>query len=232
MDAVFPARTQLKRTARGVKTYNAIQDAAVELIYEHGFEKMTNQMLARKVRIKKATLYHHISSKEDLLFQILKRATSEGIAQSMAAEKADTPEEQLRRFIEISLKTGLKRKKEAFIATSELRSLSPEHRRILLGLQRTHSDILRKIIEGGTRERVFDIVDSHVTTAAIQQMLIGTYSWFNPRGRLSENELVYTYTALALRMLGIDARSNGKSAQAGLAKKPASATMAQTTPAD
>ena len=88
-----------RRTAKGAKTFNAIQDAAVELIYEHGFEKMTNQMLARRVRIKKATLYHHISSKEDLLFQILKRATSEGIREAIHAEVAKRPEEQLRLFI-------------------------------------------------------------------------------------------------------------------------------------
>jgi AcrR family transcriptional regulator len=191
------------RTARGAKTFNAIQDAAVELIYEHGFEKMTNQMLARKVRIKKATLYHHISSKEDLLFQILKRATSEGIREAIQAEIPKKPEEQLKRFVELSLPSGLKRKREAFIANSELRSLSPEHRRIHLGLQRSHSDILRRILERGMAAGTFEVLDSHISTAAIQQMLIGTYSWYKPEGRLTEKELISIYTALAFRVVGI-----------------------------
>jgi AcrR family transcriptional regulator len=204
----------LKRpwTTRGARTFNAIQDAAVELIYEHGFEKMTNQMLARKVRIKKATLYHHISSKEDLLFQILKRATSLGITQSLQAEMGDTPSEQLRLFVELSLPAGLKRKKEAFIATSELRSLTPEHRRTLLGLQRSHSDILRRIIERGMAARTFKVLDSHITTAAIQQMLIGTYSWYKPEGRLTEKELISIYTALAYRAVGISVADLGNAA--------------------
>jgi AcrR family transcriptional regulator len=204
---------QPPRTARGTKTFSAIQDAAVELIYEHGFEKMTNQMLARKVRIKKATLYHHISSKEDLLFQILKRATIDGITQSLQAEMADTPEEQLRLFAELSLRSGLKRKKETFIATSELRSLTPEHRRTLLGLQRSHSDILRRIVEKGIAAGTFELLDSHITTAAIQQMLIGTYSWYKPAGRLTEGELIAVYTALACRVVGMSLVGLGDSAE-------------------
>jgi AcrR family transcriptional regulator len=202
-----------RRTAKGAKTFNAIQDAAVELIYEHGFEKMTNQMLARRVRIKKATLYHHISSKEDLLFQILKRATSEGITEAIHAEVAKRPEEQLRLFIELSLPSGLKRKKEAFIATSELRSLTPEHRRTLLGLQRSHSDILRRIIERGMAAGTFEVLDSHITTAAIQQMLIGTYSWYRPEGRLTEKELISIYTAMAFRVVGISPAELGDIAE-------------------
>jgi AcrR family transcriptional regulator len=201
------------RTARGAKTFNAIQDAAVELIYEHGFEKMTNLMLARKVRIRKATLYHHISSKEDLLFQILKRATSESIREAVQAEIPKRPEDQLRRFVELSLPSGLKRKKEAFIATSELRSLTPEHRRILLGLQRSHSDILRRIIERGMAAGTFEVLDSHITTAAIQQMLIGTYSWYKPEGRLTEKELISIYTALAFRVVGISVADTGAAAE-------------------
>jgi AcrR family transcriptional regulator len=196
------SKPKQRRTARGARTLNAIQDAAVELIYQHGFENMTNQMLAAKVRIKKATLYHHISSKEDLLFDILKRATNEGIAVSMRAERASKPQEQFRLFIELSLRNGLKRKKEAFIATSELRSLAPVHRRTLLRLQHSHSDILRRIIEKGIGAGSFEVVDSQVTTAAIQQMLIGTYSWYSPGGRLTEKELISLYTALALRMVG------------------------------
>lgn len=205
-----------KQTERGAKTFNAIQDAALDLIYEYGFEKMTNQMLARRVRIKKATLYHHISSKEDLLFQILKRATSEGISQSMRAEMAETPEEQFWTFIDLSLRNGLKRKKEAFIATSELRSLSAEHRRTLLGLQRSHSDILRRIIERGMASGNFEVLDSHVTTAAIQQMLIGTYSWYKPAGRLTEKELISVYTGLAFRMVGVSMADLGNSVETTL----------------
>ena len=174
---------------------------------------MTNQMLARKVRIKKATLYHHISSKEDLLFQILKRATSEGIREAIQAEIPKKPEEQLRRFVELSLPSGLKRKKEAFIATSELRSLTPEHRRILLGLQRSHSDILRRITERGMAAGTFEVLDSHISTAAIQQMLIGTYSWYKPEGRLTEKELIAIYTALAFRVVGISKADIGDSAE-------------------
>jgi len=199
-----------RRTARGARTFNAIQDAAVDLIYEHGFENMTNEMLARRVRIRKATLYHYISSKENLLFQILKRATNEGITQSLQAELGNTPEEQLRLFVELSLRCGLKRKKETFIATSELRSLTPEHRRILLELQRSHSGILRRIIKRGMETGVFEVPDSRITTAAIQQMLIGTYSWYNPEGRLTEREFTSIYAALALRMVGMPAAQAGR----------------------
>src|SRR5579885_922661 len=191
------------RTVKGARTFTAIQDAAVELIYEHGFEKMTSQMLARKAGIEKATLYHHIVSKEDLLFQILKRGTAEGVARSLLAERAERPEKQLRLFVQLSIRTGLKRRKETVIATSELRSLAPQHRRILRALQRSHSDILRRIIERGMADGTFKVADSRITTAAIQQMLIGISTWYQPEGRLTEEELIRIYTELVLRTVGM-----------------------------
>ncbi len=200
------------RTVKGARTFTAIQDAAVELIYEHGFEKMTSQMLARKAGIEKATLYHHIVSKEDLLFQILKRGTSEGVARSLLAEREDRPDRQLRLFIQLSIRTGLKRRKETVIATSELRSLAPQHRRILRALQRSHSDILRGIIERGMADGTFKVADSRIATAAIQQMLTGISTWYQPEGRLTEEELIRIYTDLVLGMVGMSAPAAGNSA--------------------
>jgi hypothetical protein len=44
-------------------------------------------------------------------------------------------------------------------------------------------------------------------------MLIGTYSWYRPEGRLTEKELISIYTAMAFRVVGISPAELGDIAE-------------------
>ncbi|HEY2106040.1 MAG TPA: hypothetical protein VGH29_09665, partial [Candidatus Binataceae bacterium] len=112
----------------------------------------------------------------------------------------------------------------------ELRSLTSEHRRILSGLQRSYSDILRRIIERGMAIGTFEVLDSRLTTIAIQQMLIGTFSWYKPGERLTESDLIATCTILALRMLGVSMVHSGVRSKPGLSAVYARRRGEQTSP--
>lgn len=57
--------------SHGPTTLEAIRKAGVRLIFEHGYEAMSLRQLAAEVGIQAGSLYNHISTKQDLLFDLV-----------------------------------------------------------------------------------------------------------------------------------------------------------------
>lgn len=64
-------------------THQRIQDVALELFSEHGYEKTSLREIAEKLEVTKAALYYHFKTKEDIvisLFQDLTRPIDDLVA--------------------------------------------------------------------------------------------------------------------------------------------------------
>ncbi|MCX4512427.1 TetR/AcrR family transcriptional regulator [Streptomyces sp. NBC_01619] len=60
--------------ARG-NTRQRIQDVALELFAEHGYEKTSLREIAEKLEVTKAALYYHFKTKEDIVISIFEDLT-------------------------------------------------------------------------------------------------------------------------------------------------------------
>ncbi len=74
--------------SHGPRTMEAIRKAGLKLIYEHGFEAMSLRQLAAEVGIQVGSLYNHISTKEDLLYDLIRAHMDELFLQFDAAMAA------------------------------------------------------------------------------------------------------------------------------------------------
>ncbi|MFD7326727.1 TetR/AcrR family transcriptional regulator [Streptomyces sp. NPDC059875] len=87
--------------ARG-NTRQRIQDVALELFAEQGYEKTSLREIAERLDVTKAALYYHFKTKEDILiglFQDLTRPMDELIAWANAQPRTlETRREILRRY--------------------------------------------------------------------------------------------------------------------------------------
>ncbi|MCX4818480.1 TetR/AcrR family transcriptional regulator [Streptomyces sp. NBC_01142] len=87
--------------ARG-NTRQRIQDVALELFAEHGYEKTSLREIAERLEVTKAALYYHFKTKEDILislFQDLTRPIDELIAWGQTQPHTlETKQEILRRY--------------------------------------------------------------------------------------------------------------------------------------
>ncbi|MFE7776452.1 TetR/AcrR family transcriptional regulator [Streptomyces sp. NPDC057445] len=87
--------------ARG-NTRQRIQDVALELFAEHGYEKTSLREIAEKLQVTKAALYYHFKTKEDIvisLFEDLTRPIDELIAWAQTQPRTlETKQEILRRY--------------------------------------------------------------------------------------------------------------------------------------
>src|SRR5215475_2831877 len=191
----------------GPKTMEAIRKAGLRLIFEHGYEAMSLRQLAAEVGIQAGSLYNHISTKQELLFDLVQDHINELLRQlELALEGKDGPIEKLRAFIAFHVLYHMTKKREVFIANSELRSLDPKNYAAIVTLRGAYEQRLAGILADGAAEGAFEVADIQVATFAILALLTGVCSWYRPGGRLTREAIVAAHEKLVLS--GIVAEAN------------------------
>ena len=187
--------------SHGPRTLEAIRKAGLNLIYERGFEAMSLRQLAAEVGIQVGSLYNHISTKQDLLFDLIKGHMEDLFREFDAAQAAVAGRdavERMRAFVDFHVTYHILRKREVFIGYSELRSLEPNHYEEIVALRRRYERALIDILRQGMEDGVFRCGDPCVTAYGILAMLTGVCTWFRPHGRLGKDEVIAIYSDLVL----------------------------------
>jgi AcrR family transcriptional regulator len=189
--------------SHGPTTLEAIRKAGVRLIYENGYEAMSLRQLAAEVGIQAGSLYNHISTKQDLLFDLVQDHINDLLRELdlALAGKAD-PVEQLRAFVSFHVTYHMSRKREVFIDNSELRSLEPKNYDAVVALRGAYEQRLAQILTDGMSGGVFEVVDIQVATFAILALLTGLCTWYRPGGRLTREAIISAHEKLVLQGVG------------------------------
>jgi AcrR family transcriptional regulator len=177
----------------------AIRKAGLRLIFEHGYEAMSLRQLAAEVGIQAGSLYNHISTKQELLFDLIQDHINELLRQlDRALDGKQAPEERLRAFVAFHVTYHMTRKREVFIANSELRSLEPKNYETIVALRGAYEQRLAAILADGVQQGAFEVGDIQVATFAIIALLTGLCSWYRPGGRLTREAIVAAHEKLVL----------------------------------
>src|SRR3712207_1458185 len=178
----------------------AAKRATSARIYRRGFEATSLRELAAEVGIQAASLYNHIRTKQDLLFDLIREHMETLLAQADAA-MAEAPAgaaERLRAFIAHHVVYHLEKKQEVFVANFELRALEPQHYATIVTMRRAYEGRLIALLDVGVAAGEFEIRDTRVTAYAILAMLTGACTWYKPEGRLTKAEVVELHTDMVL----------------------------------
>lgn len=187
----------------GIRTEEAIRQAAVELIAARGFEAMTMRELAEKVGVQPGSIYRYFPGKGRLLVELLVEHLEFLLARWQAEQPIDAdPRARLRAFVDFHIRSHTLRRREAFVANMELRSLAPADYRRVVALRRRYEDILTAILQAGVDAGCFRLPDARVATFAVLAMLTGVGSWFRESGRLGKRELIDVHTQLVMQCVG------------------------------
>jgi AcrR family transcriptional regulator len=183
----------------GPKTLEAIRKAGLRLIFEHGYEAMSLRQLAGEVGIQVGSLYNHISTKQELLFDLVQDHMNELLRQLDSTLQAkEDPRDRLRAFVAFHVSYHMTRKREVFIANSELRSLEPRNYEAVVVLRGAYEQRLSDILTDGVVAGVFEVIDVQVATFAILSLLTGLCSWYRPGGRLTKQAIIAAHEKLVL----------------------------------
>lgn len=194
-------------TKRGERTAVEIRSVALDLFYKRGYQATTLRDVAAKVGIQVGSLYNHIASKGDLLFEIMETVMLDLLDDQR--QVAGTPDvvERMRLLVYHHVKFHGEHAKEVFVGNSELRSLSPAHRRRVVALRHEYEQVFKDELESGIRQGKFLAVDIQVTAFGILAMATSVSAWYSSQGRLTLEEVADVYTAFVLRGIGHAAHS-------------------------
>jgi AcrR family transcriptional regulator len=185
--------------SHGPTTMEAIRKAGLRLIFEHGYTAMSLRQLAAEVGIQSGSLYNHISTKQELLFVLVRDHINELLRQlDRALQGKQGPADKLRAFVAFHVSYHMTRKREVFIANSELRSLEPKNYQEIVALRGAYERRLAEILTEGVAEGEFEVVDIQVATFAILSLLTGLTAWYRPGGRLTKEAIVAAHEKLVL----------------------------------
>ncbi|MEH2534075.1 AcrR family transcriptional regulator [Bradyrhizobium sp. AZCC 1588] len=205
--------------SHGPKTMEAIRKAGLRLIFEHGYAAMSLRQLAAEVGIQSGSLYNHISTKQELLFVLIRDHINELLRQLDRALLGKLePADKLRAFVAFHVSYHMTKKREVFIANSELRSLEPKNYEEIVALRGAYERRLAEILTEGVTEGEFEVVDIQVATFAILSLLTGLTAWYRPGGRLTKEAIVAAHEKLVLS--GVAPGATAERAQTKRAPSP------------
>lgn len=181
-----------------------IEDAASSLFREHGYSGTSVRDIARALDIQGASLYAHVTSKQDVLWSIVERtATRFETAADAAVAGGDGPVpgpgSRLAALVRAHIGVIAEDIERASVFVHEWRALTGERRTQIARRRDAYEHRFRELIEEGTMTGSFAPVDPAVTAAFILTALNGIVTWYKPEGRLRPAALADAYADLALR---------------------------------
>jgi AcrR family transcriptional regulator len=184
-------------------TEHEIRRVALEMFANKGYDATSMRDLAEVVGIRPASLYHHFSSKEEILWALTESAL-DALAVAWATAKAklttDDPLAHLKAFVKADVEFHAERRTDAAIVNAQLKRLTPAHYEVAVSRRLAYETELRQIVEVAL-DAGQSVPDVRVTVFAILQMTAAVAQWYQPDGPLSPSDLAQIYQELAIKML-------------------------------
>lgn len=181
---------------------NEILQAAAQIFREKGYHAASMRDIANAVDLRKASLYHHVESKQELLLELLDRALDLliGDVSEVLASDADPPE-KLRQAMRAYMARLTHNADLSAVLLLEHRSLAADLRKAHIERRDRFEGLWRQLIKDGIRTGFFRSIDSDIAGFVLLGVLNWSITWFRPDGRLSSQELADRYAELLLEGL-------------------------------
>jgi AcrR family transcriptional regulator len=175
--------------------------AAAQLFAKRGYDATGIAELSEAVGLGRGALYHHIGSKEQLLYEISRERPVEMVSFGEALLEEDrNAEEKLRMLSRRMMETLASNMAGATVFLADSRSLTGAHHREIVKLRNQFEAIWARILEQGVQEGRFRATHP-LLTKGILGFFNYSYLWLNPRGELSPDEIADLFSDFILRAL-------------------------------
>ena len=197
VDKRVPWREMPSPTAR------AIHREAMDLFYARGYEATTLRQIADAVGITVGSLYNHISSKQELLVNLMTSMMDLLLGEiDDALDGLSDPLARVHAFMHQSILVHGSHREETFVGNNELRSLDDDKRQDMVAMRDRYEMRLRSALEAAVAAGSCTVADVQMTTFAGLAICTHVATWYEPGGRLTLDEiadmLCATYAPLAL----------------------------------
>ena len=177
---------------------------AARVFFEKGYDGASMQDIAQAVGLTKAGLYHHVGSKDRLLFEIMNYGMD--ILHETVVDRVKAiadPREKLRQTIIGHIDLIVRaRDQEITVILHENRSLKGALRRKINARKREYIQMLEDLIAQvqqrvGARPMISPRLDAFVLLGIVNWL----YQWYRPEGPIKQPELAHAYVDFFFRGL-------------------------------
>jgi AcrR family transcriptional regulator len=204
--------TEMRATSQGERSraprrrQQEIVEAAARVFHEKGYESTSIQDIADAVGILKGSLYYDITSKEDLLFEIIQSVHEEALKnlERTAAVEGDALQ-KIRAFVVVHFTHNAHNLVKMAVFFQDFRSLNGERRELIVQERDIYDNFLRDLIRQGQDEgTVCPDIEPKLAAITVLGMMNWLYHWYQPGGELSATDIANAYGDFVVAGLACD----------------------------
>ena len=160
--------------ARTAEVYRA----AAELMVQKGYGGTSIGDIAQAVGMTKAGLYHHISGKQDMLYQILNHAMDVlNRVVTTPVRLIEDPEDRLQQLMRLNIQGQVKHGLAFTVLFSEINHLAPAHQEEIRGRLKEHYALIREALRELADSGRLRSLDVNIATMHIMNAITGISRW-------------------------------------------------------
>ena len=204
---VVVRRRKPAKTAR--KAGSTLLDAAAALFAKKGYDLTSTREIAAELGINKASLYYHIQTKEDLLYDICNSALRQ-IREDVEAALKDSsdPLQRIEILIRTHIESMLREYERHSAALTEMSCLSTKRLAEVTALRDAYESLTRSVLdEAHTAGVVRQDVPVKYLCLALLGLLNRVLVWYRPNGPLSPAQIGTLFATIYLTGAAADPNS-------------------------
>lgn len=180
--------------------------AALAAFVETGYHGSTVRDIARRAGLSVPGMYHHFSTKQEMLVGVLDVTMDDLLWRSQAArsEGSGDPVRAFALLIECLVLYHCYRSDLAFIGASEMRSLEPENRARIVALRVAQQRMVDMEVDAAVEAGSFRVSHAHDASRAVTTMCVAIPQWYRPGHSSSPEEVARRYVEFALGLMGYE----------------------------
>lgn len=175
----------------------SIVDAAAQSFGEKGYEAASLDQIADGLELRKASLYHYVGSKSDLLRMVFERTLSLALERFEAIQRMPEPRERLKALIEHQVLTVTTYPAYFAVFFDQRAHLAPADEERMRDQQRRYLDVYVTAVRDAVGAGVIHPVDPEIGAQGILGMASWVYKWFRA-DRHSPDEIAQSCVDLVL----------------------------------
>lgn len=179
--------------------YEEIIQAAVKLFEQKGYHATSVQDIADEVGLQKGSLYHYISSKEDLLMQLAHKSITDfnnRLEKIIASDLTNV--QKFQAAIENHLHAVTQNVQLTTVLLREAFSLGEDQHQVIQELTDKYLNLWTQLIEEGIAAGEFNPVNARITALAILGASNWVYRWYHEGGKMTSGDIAGLYAGLFL----------------------------------
>ena len=162
----------------------------------NGFAVATMKEIGRRIRMTKGNLYYYFRSKHELLYFCQEYSLNIMLAEARQVMRAERRADvQLRKIIRAQLRCMLD-ETQGSAAHIDFRDLPAELLQSIIKKRDRYERLVRSVLRGGIRQRVFRPCDVRAAGWAILGALNWTAQWYRPEGGMSTDQIADEFADL------------------------------------